>query len=156
MARIPNIYEQVFEAGDVITGAAYTGTAATVQSADGHVYRQTKAVSDGAIVGGEIPSEATGGDSLYRKITAVYVFAEDATEIRVIAVDPDGYEFVAYSTTSGNCLIIPEGDYYPVLPGWSVKVEADTSNGSNALGAGGGKIMFVLDPWFQPAAFNMS
>lgn len=156
MARIPNIYEQLFEAGDTISGVAYTGTETPVQSADGHVYRQLKAGGDPAIDGGVIPSQATGGGDLYRKITAVYVFAEDATLISVIAVDPDGYEFVIYSTASGDCLIIPEGDYYPVLPGWSVKVEVTTSNGLNVLGAGGGKIMFVLDPWFQPAAFNMA
>ena len=156
MARIPNIFEQLFVAGDTVLGGAYGGSPAPVQSADGHVYRQTRIPGDGAIDGGFIPTEATGGHAHYRVATAVYVFVSDATEIRVVAVDPDGYEFILYTQTGGECLIIGEDIRYPIYPTWTVKIEADTSNGGNAVGVDGAKIVIVVDPWFQPAAFNMA
>jgi hypothetical protein len=155
MARIPTIYEQIFEAGDTITGVAYTGTAAPTQSADGYVYRQTKDPADGVIDGGLIPSVATGNIA-YRVVTTAYIFADDANDIKIIGVDPDGFEHILYSTTSGDCLVVPIQAKYPIYPGWTVKVEVLTSNPGEVLGAAGGKIILVLDPWFQPAGFNFS
>lgn len=150
MARIPNIFEQIFESGDDITGVAYTGTGSDSRnglSNDGHVYRQFRDAGDGAIDGGLIDLAAHGADTSYRKVIGGYVYSDGATSIDLFLVDPDGFDFLVDSgTTDTLSMGLLEG--YGMLPGWGIKVVVD-----NAVGAGGGKIILYTELWFNPAPF---
>jgi hypothetical protein len=159
LARIPNIFEQVFRSGDAMTGVAYTGTGGGdgagggAQSQDGHIYRQTPlggGSPDPAIDGGLIPLHGELGVSrnAYLKLVSIYVFADGATDINVILVDTDGFEHVVGSA-SGPRLVDDLLNDFMILPGWNLKVTADN------VGAAGAKIVAATDLWFNPAPFPL-
>jgi len=87
VARIPNIYEQVFRTGDAMTGVSYTGVGGgdsaggAAQTADGHIYRVTPLTAEGAIDGGLLALQGEDEDGNlveaclgYRKLVSIYVF----------------------------------------------------------------------------------
>lgn len=144
MARIPNIFEQLFESGDTVTGVAYTGEATATQSDDGHIYRQTKSGSEaGAINGGLIPMNVNGGAGLYRLFGAAYISLPGCSNIDIRVVDPDtSKEFVVATAAAAEIVAQTTDSNSPLPPGWVIKVVA-----TGTL-TGDGKIWLSLDQWF--------
>jgi len=155
VARVPNIFEQVFRNGDSVTGVAFTGSGGgdgaggPSLSADKHVYRQTPLAAEGAIVGGLIPiggSDTANSRDEYLKLVSIYVYSHTATSIRVIAVDTDGFEHILGSSTTDTYVDDLLNDFM-LLPGWNLKVV------TNAVGTNGAKIVVAFDLWFNRAPF---
>jgi hypothetical protein len=161
VARIPNIFEQVFRSGDAMTGVAHTGVGGgdgaggKSQTPDGHIFRQLAGNAlhvdglQGAIDGGLLPLEGSVGDTrtAYLKLISIYVFAHGATSIKVLLVDTDGFEHEVGTSTTEKLVDDLLNDFM-ILPGWKLKVTADS------IGANGAKIVAATDLWFHPAPFH--
>ena len=80
----------------------------------------------------------------YRKLVSLYVFAHGATSIKVLLVDTDGFEHEV-GTSTGEFLVDDLLNDFMILPGWKLKVTA------NSIGANGAKIVLATDLWFNPA-----
>lgn len=141
MARTPLVYIQEFTAADVVSGAAFTGDSLE-ETSDGLV-QVASHVGAGDIVGGLFQN-----GNAYRKLSSLLVRVSDGTGITVFITDGVHEHPVAVAAAPTLGLDM-RGDW-PLLPGWSVKVVATTSNGDNAVGAGGAQIVAVIDGWMNP------
>ncbi len=123
---VPSIFQQIFANGDSCSGVAYEGTAEVLRTSaafparDGRVYRNGKAIGDGAIDGGLIPVGALRPKA-YNRLDDLYVKLPGCTAVAAYAVDEDGVAYLLASSAT-DTLVVTSPYIYDLLPGWSVKV----------------------------------